>query len=57
MILLAKRGSCSLERLSARTELTPNHSSFAHMRTATQGSVSFFPFWLIKEKRESRQYV
>jgi hypothetical protein len=25
-------------------------SSFARMRTATQGSVSFFPFWLIKEK-------
>jgi hypothetical protein len=23
---------------------------FAHVRTATQGSVSFFPFWLIKER-------
>jgi len=25
---------------------------FAHLRTATQGSVSFFPFWWFKEKRE-----
>jgi len=30
---------------------------FAHMRTATLGSVSHFPFWWIKEKHESKNYV
>ena len=30
---------------------------FAHLRTATQGSVSFFPFWLIKEKRDLREGI
>ncbi|MCJ7614571.1 hypothetical protein MUO71_07410 [Candidatus Bathyarchaeota archaeon] len=46
-----------MERLNARTEFTPNVHVFAHMRTAILGSVSIFPFWWIKEKRESYRYT
>jgi len=56
-MLLAKRGKLLLGTPQRQNRVDAQHPSFAHMRTATQGSVSFFPFWWFKEKRELRYYI
>jgi len=49
-MLIAKRGELLLGTLQRQNRVDAQHSRFAHVRTVTQGSVSLFPFWWIKEK-------
>jgi len=47
-----QEGEMLLGTPQRQNRVDAQHPSFAHMRTATQGSVNFFPFWWFKEKRE-----